>query len=417
MILVDLFFLIVSILLMCLCGAAVLWAIPGERRGRLWVRGLAWAGYGMLTVLLPNLWADDLITMTVLGIYYLALGWFLYHKSRIGLLYQMVYHVLMYSSQVIAVYVSLILADTLLLEYRICGYLVGLFKNFLLLAVTFLLRELMKRRLVREQRNLKIRGMIIVPVFSMALLFLYLISGDIFFVRFGYEWLLVYCGLLIAINVYCLYFWYDVAANQELKHRYRLLQQQKELIHQYYEDMEKNYSESRKLIHDIRNHLQVLEQANKMGESHYFEDLHQMLDSLGMRFYSDNRMLNIVLNDKLKKMPREQTECSLRDVRLDFLSDMDLTTIFANLLDNAVEAGEGQPGFWLKIRGETIQDFTVVKIWNPYTGNYRPGHSQKEGHEGLGLENVRQAVEKYHGEMQIEAAEQVFSVTLMFPGG
>ena len=116
-------------------------------------------------------------------------------------------------------------------------------------------------------------------------------------------------------------------------------------------------------------------------------------------------------------MPREQTECSLRDVRLDFLSDMDLTTIFANLLDNAVEAGEGQPGFWLKIRGETIQDFTVVKIWNPYTGNYRPGHSQKEGHEGLGLENVRQAVEKYHGEMQIEAAEQVFSVTLMFPGG
>ena len=76
MILVDLFFLIVSILLMCLCGAAVLWAIPGERRGRLWVRGLAWAGYGMLTVLLPNLWADDLITMTVLGIYYLALGWF-----------------------------------------------------------------------------------------------------------------------------------------------------------------------------------------------------------------------------------------------------------------------------------------------------------------------------------------------------
>src|SRR5699024_1187154 len=122
--------------------------------------------------------------------------------------------------------------------------------------------------------------------------------------------------------------WYDVAANQELKHRYRLLQQQKELIHQYYEDMEKNYSESRKLIHDIRNHLQVLEQANKMGESHYFEDLHQMLDSLGMRFYSDNRMLNIVLNDKLKKLPREQTECSLRDVRLDFLSDMDLTTIF-----------------------------------------------------------------------------------------
>ena len=44
---------------------------------------------------------------------------------------------------------------------------------------------------------------------------------------------------------------------------------------------------------------------------------------------------------------------------------MDVTTIFANLLDNAIEAGENKKNFWIKIRGEQIQDFTVVKYGIP----------------------------------------------------
>lgn len=95
---------------------------------------------------------------------------------------------------------------------------------------------------------------------------------------------------------------------------------------------------------------------------------------------------------------------------------MDITTIFANLLDNALEAGEGQEGFWLKLRGEQIQDFTVVRVWNCCRAGYIPGCSNKKGHEGLGLENAGQAVRKYHGEMKIEYKDSVFAVTVVFPG-
>lgn len=104
----------------------------------------------------------------------------------------------------------------------------------------------------------------------------------------------------------------------------------------------KNYNRSRKIIHDIRNHLHVLEESAKMDDSQYFQDVHNMLNSLGMKFYSDNRMLNIILNDKFRRLSPNQVECNLGGINFDEISDMDLTTIFANLLDNAIEEGEGK---------------------------------------------------------------------------
>ena len=134
-----------------------------------------------------------------------------------------------------------------------------------------------------------------------------------------------------------------------------------------------------------------------------------------MTYYTDNRMLNIILNDKLKMLGQEQFSCTLMGVRLDFLSEMDTTTIFANLLDNALEESKENDGFRLQIQGEQIQDFCVIKLSNTTKGIYIPGKSSKAGHEGIGLENVRNAVLKYHGEMLTDQREQMFSVTLLFP--
>lgn len=152
-----------------------------------------------------------------------------------------------------------------------------------------------------------------------------------------------------------------------------------------------------------------------MENSSYIEDVHSMLNSLGMKFYTENRMLNIVLNDKLKEFPPEQVECRLGGVNLGFISDIDITTIFANLLDNALEAQPDKESSSIKIKGERIHEFTVIKISNPLVENYVEGRSTKVGHEGIGLQNVRSAVEKYSGELQLDHSDSLFSVTIAFP--
>lgn len=413
---VAVFLMVLSMLFYTFCAVWFLWAGEFEPRGPRWVRVLLWIVYGFLNWFVPNMWLNDTITMIVLCAYYMAVGWLFYHRSRNWLLYQVFFYMATYAAQIIGIFLVIRLSQWIAMDSIVMSYGFLIMKVLLIIIITAGLRFLVKKRGVSDRKNLKVKGMMLVPIISFALIFLYLGAGEIFFVRYGYEWIIVYCVLLLIINGWCIYVWHDVAANRELKHRIELMEQQNELTHQYYEEMEKNYNRSRKIIHDIRNHLHALEQSAKMEDSRYFEDVHGMLNSLGLKFYSDNKMLNIILNDKLKKFSPEQVECNLGGISLDFVSDMDMTTIFANLLDNAVEAREGNPDFWVKIRGEQIQDFTVIKIWNPALRTYEPGQSGKTGHEGIGLSNVRQAMGCYYGELKIECKDNIFSVTLVFPG-
>ena len=413
---VAVFLMVLSCFFYTFCAVWFLWAGEFEPRGPRWVRVLIWVVYGFLNWFVPNMWLNDMVTMIVLCAYYMAVGWFFYHRSRNWLLYQMFFYMATYAAQIIGIFLVIRLSQWIAMDSIVRSYGFLIMKVLLIIIITAGLRFLVKKRGVSDRKNLKVKGMMLVPIISFALIFLYLGAGEIFFVRYGYEWIIVYCVLLLIINGWCIYVWHDVAANRELKHRIELMEQQNELTHQYYEEMEKNYNRSRKIIHDIRNHLHALEQSAKMEDSRYFEDVHGMLNSLGLKFYSENKMLNIILNDKLKKLSPEQVECNLGGVSLDFVSDMDITTIFANLLDNEVEARDGNPDFWAKIRGEQIQDFTVIKIWNPALRTYEPGQSGKTGHEGIGLSNVRQAMRRYHGELKIECKDNIFSVTLVFPG-
>lgn len=410
---VEILFGVIDMVSLIGCALMLVHAIPAEREESRWKKILGWAGYGAVAAIVPAVWKLDILTIGILSIYYIVMARLLYFRSKKGAVYQIIYCVMLLITEYMAfianAYVRIvmqpeeIIADGIWIVLRVLFLFMG----------TLALRAIICRRFADAQ-HMKIKGMIIVPLFSMVLLFLYLAASDIFMVRYGYYWVFVYCILLLVINLYCLYFWYDVAKSSELKHRLKLMQQQRELTLQYYEDMEENYNCSRKIIHDIRNHLHVIEQSSRMEDKPYIDDVHAMLNSMGMKFYTENRMLNIVLNDKLKNFSQEQVKCNLGGIELDFIADLDITTIFANLLDNAVEEGKGKKDFQIQIRGEQIQDFIIIKITNPFVKSAMSGKSSKPGHEGLGLQNVRQAVEKYHGAMEIRQDEGMFSVTLLF---
>ena len=129
---------------------------------------------------------------------------------------------------------------------------------------------------------------------------------------------------------------------------------------------------------------------------------------------------------------------------------MDITTIFANLLDNALEAaGQAEGERRIRIRADVFHEFVAMRIQNTIAGsNERSGmtgagrgnvkselgaalnkapdetglcgknaeknHIEKR-HMGLGLENVRHALEKYGGGMMTEAAGDEFIVNLTIP--
>ncbi|MDE6063804.1 MAG: GHKL domain-containing protein, partial [Lachnospiraceae bacterium] len=138
----------------------------------------------------------------------------------------------------------------------------------------------------------------------------------------------------------------------------------------YYAREEEKYEESRKLIHDIRNHILAMEELydseKAEAAAHYAGDIHQMLNNLGQKYYTSEKLLNIILNDKVRQMQRAgiREDIKVGELSLDFMRDMDITALFANLLDNAIAAAaESREGF-VKLRINNVRQFVSITLEN-----------------------------------------------------
>lgn len=111
----------------------------------------------------------------------------------------------------------------------------------------------------------------------------------------------------------------------------------------------------------------------------------------------------------------------VEDIMFDFISDIDITAIFANLWDNAIEAcRKVEPsGRFVNIIIGRVNDFVVISFENAFDGvlHEKGGKlfSTKEQHEGVGVSIIKSSVEKYKGTLVIEHDENMFKANALIP--
>lgn len=232
--------------------------------------------------------------------------------------------------------------------------------------------------------------------------------------------------LVLILNIYVTHIFDAISKNNTLQNEVNLYHQQSELQHKYYDNLENKYKESRKLIHDIRNHLQSIEKLYEIKDAEkakkYTNDIHLMLNELNQKYYTSNRVLNIILNDKIQIIRNSNIDldCKIGEINLDFMKEIDITTIFANLLDNSIESAKKVEGnSYIKFHVNKFNDFIVINIINsmkekPTIKNSKI-QSTKANHEGLGLENIRKTLEKYEGTIVIDYDNTNFKVNVVIP--
>ena len=88
------------------------------------------------------------------------------------------------------------------------------------------------------------------------------------------------------------------------------------------------------MIHDVKNHMQILARLYHSGEigdaDRYLRDMNGMLRSLDRVVYTDQKMLNIILNEKLnvEELKGVRLQIQVGEIHLDFMRNVDITTIF-----------------------------------------------------------------------------------------
>lgn len=369
-----------------------------------------------LTGLTGNLWIGVQIQLT--GV--LLLGILLFHRKIGSLLLDLFVNILL----ILSIEVGIFLGNYLLVQGAFenlvwYGNVTMLFKMFFMIPVTAAAVMWKKRQKETEMGNLQILLLLLLPLFSVLFLYSLIEMGRIYMDLYGVRLMVVNLAALVLLNFCFLYLFGYWFRSHKLEGQLAEFQMQNELQYRYYAELEQKYRESRKIIHDMKNHLQAVEHLYQAKDGQeqggaYVKDLYHMLNLLGEKYYSSNRMLNIICNDKLSlaRHPAVAISVEIGDVDFSDLRDIDITTIFANLLDNALEAAEDfGEGAYLNLKIQEVHHFRVISIVNAS----RPG-MKKEGHMGVGLENVRRTVEAYQGTMQCEIVGEEYRVSVMLPG-
>ena len=208
---------------------------------------------------------------------------------------------------------------------------------------------------------------------------------------------------------------YTQKKNAEFTEMQLLLQKEYDSAEYYKMLLEQNESQN-VLIHDIKNHLNSIALLNANQEHEkiaaYIDNIVHSVDYHTIHRFSENELLNTILG-RYQKQCTEKQITFLVDIRkntIAFLTEEDLTSLFCNLLDNAIESASNMPEAYIDLHVSTGENtpFTILTLENscrisPFEKNSQELVTRKPDRlrHGYGLKSVRRIVKKYGGEMKI----------------
>lgn len=213
----------------------------------------------------------------------------------------------------------------------------------------------------------------------------------------------------------------------------QLLLQKEDDITEYHKMLKQQAENQSILIHDIKKHLQSIALLNRNGENEqitsYIDHLIHSSDLQESSHFCDNDLLNAILC-RYSKGCLEKGIGFYADIRsrtADFIADNDLTSLFCNLLDNAIEAAALMRESYIEVSLSKPErtSFTVLAminscLANPFSGKDKILASRKPDklRHGYGIKSIQRIVEKYHGDMEMyyDPETATFHTIIIFRG-
>lgn len=203
---------------------------------------------------------------------------------------------------------------------------------------------------------------------------------------------------------------------------------QEDLIETHCEEVENMYRQTRGWRHDYHNHIQTMKVYLEMGKfdelSEYLNKLDEDLTTVDTVIKTGNTKIDAALNSKISLAKKKgiQVEAKAIVPKCISISEVDLSLIIGNLMDNAMEACmkiEDEDKRFIRVYVDILKGQLYIYIMNS-VGNQlkKSGNkylSTKDGSHGLGLMRLDNIVKKYNGYLNRQDETDVFVTEIMLP--
>lgn len=192
----------------------------------------------------------------------------------------------------------------------------------------------------------------------------------------------------------------------------------------YYQQKLRDEERVRSVYHDLKNHLLVLQKKiNSPETAAMVEKLQSEVAMYEDYMETGNDILDIILKEKLELARKKgivvSVAADLSDV--DYIEPLDISILFGNGLDNAIEASEKLPGEErvILVKAGRVRGFFCVLIENNCFcegADAKSRTTKQDGFlHGFGINNMRQAADKYGGQLTTKCENGRFILKILVP--
>ena len=197
--------------------------------------------------------------------------------------------------------------------------------------------------------------------------------------------------------------------------------------HDQYLQSKRSIEAVNRTYHDLKHQIEVIRAEENLDRKHsYLEELEEALQGYATLSRTGNSVLDVILTTKQAICLERGIELTcVADGRLiDFMSVMDISTIFGNALDNAIEATGSVPDRERRLIRMAVYaqgDLVLVAVENFFGGRLRvqgeeilTTKSDRTRH-GYGLKSIKRIAERYGGSVTARAADGWFQLRILLP--
>ncbi|MGN0631643.1 MAG: sensor histidine kinase [Ruminococcus sp.] len=233
--------------------------------------------------------------------------------------------------------------------------------------------------------------------------------------------LIFFFFIIMLIMIVSIYFIIaNIIKNEEKNNEFLLIKQQNDLLNKYISEQEEVFLSWKESIHNHKHKLiainQMLMQKQYSDAEEYIEKELELFKDKAFYVHTGNNIIDVLLSNKMSLAKKHgitfTTNISIAGPLK--MSDVDLSVILGNLLDNAIEAvqSESEKNIYLQISAnDTV---FVIKAANTYTKPELTTETRKDKKfHGIGIKSIKNIVSGYGGEFTLTLEDGLVTASVI----
>lgn len=220
-----------------------------------------------------------------------------------------------------------------------------------------------------------------------------------------------------------------IIKDNNLRAENKIINEKVELQYKYYLKLNETQLRTRKLYHDMKNHIICIEKicGNNETANKYIKEMNNQIKECTYQFNTGNIILDTILYEK-KSICIEKNIKFLVNINFNncnFIEMVDICSIFSNMIDNSIEAcnkiNNKNVKKEIRLSGTIVNKFFVIKCENSKVNDIKLRENKiltdkKDSFlHGIGISSIKSSVEKYNGNTEISLTEKKFIMTIFIP--